>query len=87
MFPEEMSVIAAVAKGFVPTAVDMLLGQLGPMLGARAFVVDPSGDGAFEKLERDHRIVALFDGSTAVCQAALIAQFPTLAEGYDRRCA
>ena len=81
-FPEEMSVIAAVAKGFVPTAVDMLLGQLGPMLGARAFVVDPSGDGAFEKLERDHRIVALFDGSTAVCQAALIAQFPTLAEGY-----
>ena len=81
-FPEEMSVIAAVAKGFVPTVVDLMLGRLGPMLGARAFVVDPSGHGAFEKLERDHRIVALFDGSTAVCQAALIAQFPTLAEGY-----
>ena len=81
-FPEEMSVIAAVAKGFVPTAVDLLLRQLGPMLGAVAFVADPSPHGAFEKLERDHRIVALFDGSTAVCQAALIAQFPTLAEAY-----
>jgi alkylation response protein AidB-like acyl-CoA dehydrogenase len=81
-FPEEMSVIAAVAKGFVPTAVDLLLARLGPLLGAVAFVADPSGQGAFEKLERDHRIVALFDGSTAVCQAALIAQFPTLAEGY-----
>ena len=81
-FPEEMSVIAAVAKGFVPTAVDLMLGRLGPMLGARAFVADLSPHGAFEKLERDHRIVALFDGSTAVCQAALIAQFPTLAEGY-----
>jgi alkylation response protein AidB-like acyl-CoA dehydrogenase len=81
-FPEEMSVIAAVAKGFVPTAVDLLLGRLGSLLGACAFVVDPSPHGAFEKLERDHRIVALFDGSTAVCQAALIAQFPRLAEGY-----
>ena len=81
-FPEEMSVIAAVAKGFVPTAVDLMLGRLGPMLGAAAFVAGPSPQGAFEKLERDHRIVALFDGSTAVCQAALIAQFPTLAEGY-----
>ena len=81
-FPEEMSVIAAVAKGFVPTAVDLLLGRLGSLMGASAFVVDPSPEGAFEKLERDHRIVALFDGSTAVCQAALIAQFPTLAEGY-----
>jgi alkylation response protein AidB-like acyl-CoA dehydrogenase len=81
-FPEEMSVIAAVAKGFVPTAVDLLLGRLGPLLGADAFVADSSPHGSFEKLERDHRIVALFDGSTAVCQAALIAQFPTLAEGY-----
>jgi alkylation response protein AidB-like acyl-CoA dehydrogenase len=81
-FPEEMSVIAAVAKGFVPTVVDLLLSRLASFLGAVAFVVDPSAHGAFEKLERDHRIVALFDGSTAVCQAALIAQFPTLAEGY-----
>jgi alkylation response protein AidB-like acyl-CoA dehydrogenase len=81
-FPEEMSVIAAVAKGFVPTVVDLLLGRLASLLGAAAFVADPSPHGAFEKLERDHRIVALFDGSTAVCQATLIAQFPTLAEGY-----
>jgi len=81
-FPEEMSVIAAVAKGFVPTAVDRLLGRLGSLLGAAAFVADPSPHGVFEKLERDHRIVALFDGSTAVCQASLIAQFPTLAEAY-----
>ena len=80
--PEEMSVIAAVAKGFVPTAVDLMLARLAPLLGAAAFVIDPSPHGTFEKLERDHRIVALFDGSTAVCQAALIAQFPTLAEGY-----
>jgi hypothetical protein len=77
-----MSVIAAVAKGFVPTVVDLLLSRLASLLGAVAFVVDPSAHGAFEKLERDHRIVALFDGSTAVCQATLIAQFPTLAEGY-----
>ena len=74
--------IAAVAKGFVPTVVDLLLARLGPLLGAAAFVVAPSVHGTFEKLERDHRIVALFDGSTAVCEAALIAQFPTLAEGY-----
>jgi alkylation response protein AidB-like acyl-CoA dehydrogenase len=81
-FPEEMSVIAAVAKGFVPTAVDLLLSRLASLLGAVAFVADPSTHGTFEKLERDHRIVALFDGSTAVCHAALIAQFPRLAEGY-----
>jgi hypothetical protein len=36
----------------------------------------------FQKLERDHRIVAIFDGSTVVNRHALIAQFPILARSF-----
>jgi alkylation response protein AidB-like acyl-CoA dehydrogenase len=80
----EMSVVSAVTKAFVPTAVQEALDQLGELLGARGFLTGAYADGMFAKLERDHRIVAIFDGSTAVCRSALINQFPKLARGYPR---
>ena len=64
------------AKSFVPTLVDGVIADLGELLGARAFLDDVYADGAFPKLERDHRIIAIFDGSTAVNRNALINQFP-----------
>ncbi|WP_432108258.1 acyl-CoA dehydrogenase [Streptomyces sp. AA1529] len=80
--PEELSVTSAVAKYLVPTTVDRILLRLRGVLGARAFLSDHHAHGRFQKLERDHRIVGIFDGNTMVNLYALTAQFRTLARGF-----
>lgn len=82
--PEEMSVVSAVAKAFVPTVVQKALAMGAELLGARGFLTEEYASGAMQKLERDHQIVAIFDGSTPVNRHALITQFPTLARKYRR---
>ncbi|MER5210222.1 AMP-binding protein [Streptomyces sp. NPDC002838] len=81
---EEQSAVSAVVKYLVPTLGDEAIGALRGLLGARAMLVEDFGDGAFQKLERDHRIVGIFDGSTAVNLNSLINQFPVLARGYRK---
>ncbi|MFD0507378.1 acyl-CoA dehydrogenase family protein [Streptomyces chiangmaiensis] len=81
--PEEMTVISAVAKSYVPTRVDELIAACGELLGARAFLTEVHEHGAFQKLERDHRVVGIFDGSTFVNQQVLINHFPVLARGHQ----
>ncbi|MFI8852407.1 acyl-CoA dehydrogenase [Streptomyces sp. NPDC053499] len=80
--PGELSVTSAVAKYLVPTMVDRVLLRLRGVLGARAFLSDYHEHGRFQKLERDHRIVGIFDGNTMVNLYALTAQFRTLARAY-----
>ncbi|MEV7232512.1 acyl-CoA dehydrogenase family protein [Streptomyces sp. NPDC051020] len=88
---EEHSVTAAVVKYLLPTSVDRMLTGLGQVLGLRSVVrADPDGAygicpyGRFQKTERDHRIVGIFDGNTLVNLNALIDQFPTLVRRYRR---
>ncbi|MFJ5309800.1 acyl-CoA dehydrogenase family protein [Streptomyces sp. NPDC088350] len=78
----EMAVTSAVVKSVTPTLVDAALGDLAELLDARSFLTGGYEHGAFEKLWRDHRIVAIFDGSTPVNRAALIQQFPRLARAF-----
>jgi alkylation response protein AidB-like acyl-CoA dehydrogenase len=80
--PGELSVISAVAKALVPTLVEELVGDLGELLGARAFLLDVLQQGRFQKVERDHRIIGIFDGSTAVNQNYLAHQFARLGRRY-----
>ncbi|QKW09294.1 acyl-CoA/acyl-ACP dehydrogenase [Streptomyces sp. NA04227] len=77
--PGEMSVVSALVKAGVPDLVQQTIDELAELLGARGYLTEQHADGMFQKLERDHRIVAIFDGSTAVNRSALIAQFPVLA--------
>jgi acyl-CoA synthetase (AMP-forming)/AMP-acid ligase II/alkylation response protein AidB-like acyl-CoA dehydrogenase len=81
---EEQSAVSAMVKYLVPTLGDEVIGALRGLLGARAMLVEDFADGAFQKLERDHRIVGIFDGSTAVNLNSLINQFPVLARGYRK---
>lgn len=81
--PGELSVLAAVTKAFVPSTGEAVISELGEILGVRAFFTQDHADGAFAKLERDHRIVAIFDGSTAVNRHGLIKAFPMLARAGD----
>ncbi|MFD4504872.1 acyl-CoA dehydrogenase family protein [Streptomyces sp. NPDC058457] len=78
----EMSVTSAAAKALAPTLVDATLGELAELLGARSFLSDVYEYGAFQKVWRDHQIVAVFDGSTPVNRAALVQQFPKLVRGF-----
>ncbi|GIF02272.1 acyl-CoA dehydrogenase family protein [Paractinoplanes rishiriensis] len=81
----EQSVISAAVKYLVPTRTDHTIMQLAEVLGARALLTDAYADGRFQKIERDHRIVGIFDGSTVVNLNAIVNQFPVLARGYRRR--
>lgn len=80
--PAELSVACAVTKSLVPSQVDRLISEVGELLGARAFLTDVHEHGAFQKLERDHRVVGIFDGNTFVNQNSLINQFSVLARGF-----
>jgi alkylation response protein AidB-like acyl-CoA dehydrogenase len=82
--PEEASLSAAVAKYLVPTTVDRMVGRLGQLLGARSFLKDVYELGLFQKLERDQRIVGLFDGNTVVNLQSIIHHGPVLARTYGR---
>ncbi|MEV6163991.1 AMP-binding protein [Streptomyces sp. NPDC052052] len=81
----EQSAVSAVTKYLVPTVGDEVIGALRALLGARAMLTADYADGAFQKLERDHRIVGIFDGSTAVNLNSLINQFPVLCRGWRGR--
>ncbi|BBC31211.1 Oxidoreductase [Streptomyces graminofaciens] len=81
--PGELSTISALTKAYVPTLTQETLGSLGELLGVRGFLTSPPG-GGFAKLERDHRICAIFDGSTVVNRAALLNQMPRLARQLSR---
>ena len=81
--PREMSVVSALAKAGVPDIVQGALDDLAELVGARGFLTGAYADGVFQKLERDHRVAGVFDGTTAVNRAALIGQFRALA-GYFR---
>jgi alkylation response protein AidB-like acyl-CoA dehydrogenase len=75
--PEQTALASAVAKAFVPTQVEALLGALSRVLGARHFLRQ-GPQAAFQKVLRDHAVVPLFDGSTAVNLDALAHQLPRL---------
>lgn len=80
--PGELSTASAALKYLVPTIGDETLFRLGQLLGARAFLRGTFAHGVFQKVERDHRIVGIFDGSTVVNLNSLLSQFPFLARGF-----
>ncbi|NUP42945.1 MAG: acyl-CoA dehydrogenase family protein, partial [Streptomyces sp.] len=82
--PAELSVAAAVTKYLVPTRTEAVVTALTRLLGARAFLKDVHAGGRFQKVDRDHRIVGLFDGNTLVNLTSLIGQFRMLVRAHER---
>ncbi|HEU5334128.1 MAG TPA: acyl-CoA dehydrogenase family protein [Actinocrinis sp.] len=80
----ELSVVSAVAKYLIPTETDALIARLSRQLGARAYLKEVYARGMFQKIDRDHRVVGLFDGNTLVNLSSLINQFRTLARSWER---
>jgi len=71
--PEQLSLISAVAKSFVPVQIDQLLRSCAVVLGARHHLRQ-GPHAAFQKLLRDAAVVSLFDGSLPVNLDALGTQ-------------
>lgn len=82
--PGELSLSAAVTKYLLPTSTEEVIAQLTRLLGARAFLKDVYAGGQFQKVDRDHRIVGLFDGNTLVNLTSLVGQFRTLVRAHRR---
>uniref|UniRef100_UPI0015EE4A6C acyl-CoA dehydrogenase family protein n=1 Tax=Streptomyces albidus (ex Kaewkla and Franco 2022) TaxID=722709 RepID=UPI0015EE4A6C len=80
----ELSLTAAVTKYLLPSGTEDVLAALTRLLGARAFLKGVHAGGMFQKVERDHRIVGLFDGNTLVNLNSLVSQFRSLARCYRR---
>jgi acyl-CoA synthetase (AMP-forming)/AMP-acid ligase II/alkylation response protein AidB-like acyl-CoA dehydrogenase len=80
--PDEMSIYSAAVKYMVPTIMDRMLIDLAALLGARHFLREEHDGGVFSKLLRDHTIVGVFDGSTAVNLSAIANQLPRLTAGW-----
>ncbi|MCQ8191274.1 acyl-CoA dehydrogenase family protein [Streptomyces rugosispiralis] len=80
----EMSVVSAAAKAYVPTEVDDLIARLLHLLGPYGLLRPDEPHTGFAKVERDHRIIGIFDGSSLVNRSALIEQFPRIARGYAK---
>ncbi|MFK3730316.1 acyl-CoA dehydrogenase family protein [Streptomyces sp. NPDC088090] len=79
--PEELGVVSAITKALVPTLVQDQLRLVGELLGARGFLTGVESYGGFAKIERDHQIVGIFDGSTWVNRSALASGLPVLRPG------
>lgn len=78
VMPQEMSALGAVAKYLVPSMTEESLIALRRLTGARSLVAGSTPEGTLAKIERDHRLVSLFDGNTMVNLTTLVTQFPTL---------
>ncbi|QXX95812.1 acyl-CoA dehydrogenase [Serratia marcescens] len=84
VLPQQMSTISAAAKAFVPTSIEDMVDGLVEVLGARAYLEDDGEYGHFGKLQRDCRLISLFDGNTVINLQALIVQLPALARQRRR---
>lgn len=74
----ELAVLAAVAKYLVPTRTEAAIARLRRLIGPSALLPDGHDLGSLGKVERDHRIVSLFDGNTVVNLHTLVNLFPLL---------
>lgn len=63
---EQMSLISAIVKYYIPVQSEKTINELAIILGARHYLREEHDNGIFQKLMRDNRLVGLFDGSTIV---------------------
>src|SRR5262249_7880787 len=64
--PEQMSVLAAVIKYFVPTAIDRLMRNVSVVLGARNYLREGHWWGIFQKLVRDTPVASVGHYSSVI---------------------
>jgi alkylation response protein AidB-like acyl-CoA dehydrogenase len=66
VLPEQMTLLSAIVKYYVPTTIENVMRNLAVVLAARYYLRDVHWFGIFQKMLRDNAITPLFDGSTPV---------------------
>lgn len=74
LFPEGMSIYSAFTKFQVNRNTQEGISILGEVLGARSYLLEEEFP-LFEKFKRDHDVVGIFDGSSAVNLFVIAGQF------------
>jgi hypothetical protein len=64
--PEQMNILSAIIKYFVPTTLENTIRNLAVLFGARHFLREGDYFGIFQKILRDSTITSLFDTSTVI---------------------
>ncbi len=75
----QMSLFSAIIKYFVPTTTEEIIRRISAVLGARYYLREEHCYGIFQKIVRDHAIISVFDGSSAVNLHAIALQLQQLA--------
>jgi alkylation response protein AidB-like acyl-CoA dehydrogenase len=78
--PDRLSLWSTVVKYLVPSIAEDIFTSVGRVLGARSFLREGVASGVFPKLQQDHAIAGIFDGTTHVNLFSIGAQLPRVAE-------
>lgn len=81
--PERLSLWSSIVKYFVPVTAEQVIASMGVVLGARSYLCEGVADGAFQKLQRDHAMASVFEGTTHVNLQWIAAQLPAIAARLD----
>ncbi len=76
--PARLPLWASVSKYVVPLLVDDLVRSTSEVLGARYYMRDGVYDGVFQKLQRDHAIAGIFEGTKQVNLHIIANQLPNV---------
>jgi alkylation response protein AidB-like acyl-CoA dehydrogenase len=79
--PTRLSLWSSVVKYLVPVMAEEVVAGMATVLGARSFLREGVADGAFQKLQRDHAIASIFEGTTHVNLQAITHQLPFVLAG------
>ncbi|MBT3153775.1 acyl-CoA dehydrogenase family protein [Streptomyces sp. CHD11] len=82
--PSRLSLWSSVVKYLVPTLAEEVVAEAGRVLGARSYLREEVASGVFQKLQRDHAIASIFEGTTHVNLHGIASQLPTVARIADR---
>ena len=78
--PGRLSLWSSIVKYFGPVLGEEVVASVGTVLAARGYLREGVAHGVFQKLQRDHAIASIFEGTTHVNLANVAAQLPFLVE-------
>ncbi|MFI0482359.1 acyl-CoA dehydrogenase family protein [Actinomadura sp. 9N215] len=81
--PGRLSLWSSIVKYFVPVLGEEVVASIGTVLAARGYLREGVAHGVFQKLQRDHAIASIFEGTTHVNLANVAGQLPFLIDPPD----
>lgn len=76
--PRYFSLWSSAVKALIPTVTDESIQTGSQVLAARSYIKGDFAGGVFQKLQRDHAIAAIFEGTTSVNLHSIASQLPAL---------